>query len=319
MIVVLALLVAAAIAAPHVVRLERVAPSLGATVWLSALLLRALTAAFGAIAVVLVFPTTALFDAVTHWCWEAVIPVLTTQLGFDGHEVGDAALILPALVLAGSLVSVAFGLWRAARAVRRLVHGSGVGAGPGDSVILGDGQVLVAAAGLRRPRVVVSAGALTSFDDEELAASLEHERGHICRRHRYVLMTGELCSALGRCLPGTRRAARELAFHLERDADRYALARDHEAMALASAICKAAQSGTQGSPLAPALAGGNVTRRVRELLDGEDDGASRRSGGVARAIAALLVSLVVLLTAALPPATAAALDHDEKADVVRHC
>lgn len=237
MTLVLATFVALAIAAPHAVRLEQASPVLGATIWLAALLLRALTAVFAAIAAVLVLPTTQLFDMVTHWCWETVLPVLATQFGLDGHEVGDAALVLPALLLAASLVSVAFGLWRAARAVARLVQRAGVGHGPADSVILGDGEVVVAAAGLRRPRVLVSAGALTSFDDEELAASLEHERGHIQHRHRYVLVAGELCRALGRFLPGTRRAARELSFHLERDADRFALARDHEPAALASAIC----------------------------------------------------------------------------------
>jgi len=61
--------------------------------------------------------------------------------------------------------------------------------------------VLVAAAGLRKPRVVVSAGALLNLDDEELAASLDHEHGHIVRRHRYVLVAAELCRALARLFP----------------------------------------------------------------------------------------------------------------------
>lgn len=55
---------------------------------------------------------------------------------------------------------------------------------PRESLLLADATVLVAAAGLRKPRVVVSAGALLNLDHEELAASLDDEYGHIVRRHR---------------------------------------------------------------------------------------------------------------------------------------
>ena len=77
--------------------------------------------------------------------------------------------------------------------------------------------------GCGRPRIVISAGALVALDDAELLASLDHERGHIALRHRYLLVAGELARAVARFLPGTRAAARELVFSLERDADRYAL------------------------------------------------------------------------------------------------
>ena len=313
----LGVVVALLIALPHALRLQQAPPGIAAVVWLAALILRALTAVFAAVAVVLILPTTHLFDLVTHWCWHAVVPVVTTHLGLDGHEIGDAALIAPALLLTASLIWVAFGLWRAARAVARLVQRAAVGAGPRGSVIVGDGDVVVAAAGLRHPRVLVSAGALASFDDEELAASLDHEHGHIERRHRYILVAAELCRALARFLPGTRSAARELAFHLERDADRFAIARQHSPFALASAICKAAQGG-RVPPMATALGGGGVARRVRELLDGADALPRPPALGL-RAVATGMVALCVAMTAALPAATVAAFDGGTASSVVRHC
>ena len=316
MTVLLAGVILAAIALPHALRFDRASPGLAAFVWLSALVLRALTAVLAAIAVVLVLPRTELFSLVTHWCWHTALPLVATHLGLDGHRVGDAALVLPAGVLAVSALSVAVGLWKATRAVTALVQRAAVGAGPQDSVIVGDGDVVVAAAGIRRPRLLVSAGALTSLDDEELAAGLEHEHGHIERRHRYVLLVAELCRSLARFLPGTRRAATELRFHLERDADRFALERHHEPAVLASAICKAAQGTRSGVPLA-ALAGGGVSRRVRALFDGA--ASSQPVNGIAvRSTAALLLTLIVVLAAALPSVTVAAVQRPD-APTVRHC
>ena len=316
MSLVLAALLVAAIFAPHALRFDRTSPALAALVWLSALVLRALTAVAAAVAIVLVLPRTEVFTLITHWCWHTALPLLATHLGLDGHRLGDAALILPGAVLAVSAISVAFGLWKATRAVASLVQRGSVGTGPQNSVIVGDGDVVVAAAGIRRPLVLVSAGALASLDDEELAASLEHEHGHIQRRHRYVLVAAEFCRALARFLPGTRRAADELRFQLERDADRFALERHHEPVVLASAICKAAQ-GRSTAPMT-ALAGGGVGRRIRALLDGA--AAAQPVNGVAvRAAAVLILSLVVALGAALPAVTAAAVRATDDGTTVNHC
>jgi hypothetical protein len=310
-----AVVLVAGIAMPHTLRFERASPALAALVWLAALTLRALTAVLAAAAAVLLIPRTEFFGLVTHWCLETALP-LTTTGGVDGHHVGDAALVLPGVVLAVSAIAVAFALWKATRAVRALVLRASVGRGPQNSVIVGDGDVVIAAAGIRRPLVLVSAGALTSLDDEELAAGLEHERGHIERRHRYVLLGAELCRALARFLPGTSRAAGELRFHLERDADRFALKRGNEPVALASAICKAAQR-PSAAPLA-ALAGGGVGRRIRALLDG---GAALQpvNGFAVRFAAVLSLSLIVLLLAALPAITVAAVQSTTHDVIVAHC
>ena len=313
MTVVLATVLLGALVLPHVARLDRAEPTIAMLVWLATLTLRALTGIFSALFVLLYLPTTELFRLISQWCWHTVLPFLATHLGLEGHDLGDFALIAPSFFLAVSTAGVLFGLWRAARRVHALMR-SAVGPGPERSVLLGDGEVLVAAAGFRHPRVVISAGALLAFDDEELAASLDHERGHIARRHRWLLLYSEVCRALGRIVPGTRAAARELRFHLERDADRFALERSHDPAALASAICKTVGSRTLGVA-ALGLSSAPFTRRVEHLLDPPPP-LQRRA---ALLVASVMVSLALAAAAVLPMAAHAGWHQAATATPSHHC
>ncbi|MGI9098448.1 MAG: M56 family metallopeptidase [Solirubrobacteraceae bacterium] len=296
MSVAIALLAGVTIAAPHLLRLESAHPATAATIWLSAICLRALVVLFAAIYVIFYLPATGLFSLVTHWCWDT-LPVLTGQRGVDGHRIGDAALLAPLLGISASLAWVCFGLWRAARVVSRWIQRITIGPGPQHSVIVGEHDIFVAAAGLRRPRVIVSAGALTTFDDEELAASVAHEHGHIARFHRVALLTAEIARAVARFLPGTQQAINELVFQLERDADQWALRQLHDPAALASAICKAARPHIEPCTVLLTLGGGGVTQRVRQLLVPSPGVPTRRkrfdlvAGGMAILVAALTVAL----------------------------
>ncbi len=312
-----ALVLAAAIAAPHLLRLDAAPPALAAGVWLCALLLRAVGSLLAAVSLELFVPVTRAYEPLSDVC----------ALGVSGHALGDAALALPAFVLAGSMIAALLQLTRAVRAVARLASERVVGAGPGGSLVVADGELLVAAAGLRRPRVLVSAGALLALDDDELEASLDHERGHIARRHRYVLVVSELARSLGRFVPGTRAAARELLFHLERDADRFALARRHSASVLASAICKAAlhepRALAAGSPDASVAGvtfslggGGVVSRRVRQLLDNAP--LPRPSLGLL-ALAPLMIVLLAVSAGALPFVAHATMHHAHRGAPAHHC
>jgi Zn-dependent protease with chaperone function len=287
-----ALLLIAAIAVPHLLVLDRAPSGIAAAIWLSALLLRALASVAAVIAAEIYLPVTGLLEPLGAWCFDAAGTALS------GHGVVDLVLAGPAIALAASLGWVLIGLWRASRRVQRLLRHSVLGPGPGESVVVADGSLLVAVAGLRRPQVVVSAGALVALDDEELQASLDHERGHIALRHRYLIVAAEIARAVGRFLPGTRAAARELVFALERDADRYALQRRHDPAVLASAICKAASGSAPASPTL-ALGGGVVARRARLLLDGRDAGPPRAPLGLV-ALAPLMVALVAAGAIALP-------------------
>ena len=289
--------------APHLLPQERLSPLTGASVWLAALVLRAVLALLLALAIVLYLPATGIFQLITHWCFHAALPLLSGHLGFSGHQLGDAATLVPTLILTFSALSAVFGIWRTARAVKRwLGHGS-LGHGPADSVIVGGKEIVIAAAGLRSPRVVVSVGALTRFDDAELRAGLEHERGHISRHHRFIALVANLSLSLGRLLPGSRRAVTWLDFHLERDADAYALRRTNDPLALASAICKAARLRGHGPALA-GLAGRGASERLRLLVSGSPS-PSPFACLMARAISVGLATLTVALVLSAPTLTQA--------------
>jgi hypothetical protein len=315
MILALALAIAAVVVLPHLVDLDRAPPATAAVMWLAALVIRAITGVLVAVFFIFVVPATEVFSALTHWCWHAVLPLIAAHLGLDGHSVGDAAVIVPAAVLAASLLSLGFGLVRATRSLRTLITRCDLGRGPGESVIVGGEDVIVAVAGIARPRILVSAGALTVMDDAELVASLDHERGHIVRRHRFVLLVGEVCRALGRFVPGSGRALAELAFHLERDADSWALARRNDPLALASAICKAALP-PHGRVGALSLGGGPVTRRVGQLVD---PGTPSMSVRTSRLLAVTMVGFTLAIGAALPAATSASVQRLGGGDGTIHC
>ena len=313
-------MLALGIGLPHALGLGSAPPPVAAALWLSSLALRALTALLGVVYVVLYLPSTPLFQAVAHWCWHTVLPLLAAHLGLDGHRVADVATLVPALMLAASLLSVGVGVFRAARSVRRLVQRHALKPGPQDTIIIGGPEVLLAAAGLRRPQVLVSAGALIALDDDELSAGLDHERGHIARRHRYLLLLAQLCHALGRFVPGSRRAMRELSFELERDADRWSLDRRNDRHALASVIAKAAM----GPPLASAsalapLAGAGVLERIHQLVD-ERPPLRRRNMIALRCLSAAVVTLALAVTALVPVAVAAGMEQIGGSNAtVRHC
>jgi hypothetical protein len=298
-------LLAAGIVLPHVLRLQRVAPTTAVVLWLSGLALRALASLLGVVYLLFFLPRTEMFASLTHWCLHTALPLLADGLSLEGHGLGDRMLLLPGVALAASLVVTCIRTARDARAASRLVERHVLGDGPRDSVIVGGPEVVFAVAGLTQPRVVVSAGALASLDDDELAAALDHERGHIARHHRFVMLAAVTFSALGRVLPGTSRALREIAFHLERDADRWALRNRNDRFALARVICKAAA--TAGLPDHTAVAGlaaTGVLERLGQLLDEP----ARRSHPAATAlnvIATAMVAFTLVLAAAVPAAAVA--------------
>jgi beta-lactamase regulating signal transducer with metallopeptidase domain len=209
-----------------------------------------------------------------------------------------------------SLITVAFASLRLGRTLRALARRSRAG-GPAGSVIVGGTGIDLAVVGFLRPRVLVSAGALLELDDDELAAALAHERAHIARRHRYWMLTGEICAAIARVIPGSRAAVAELSFHLERDADRWALARSVERHALAAVLRKASSDSDPCRRLVLALGGSRIEERLEEILDERQPRAGRRSF-LWRGVAAVLVTLVVGVSAAVPSAVAAGFEHQHE-------
>jgi Zn-dependent protease with chaperone function len=299
---------------PHALDLSRVRPAYAAALWLVSLVVRA-AAVLAVIAwLVVVVPRSDIFIAATQWCWHAVIPYVAAHVKLNGHGIGDAALFVPLLAVSASAAATAYGVLRAARAVRSYLRRCALGPGPGGSVIVPGREILLAAAGITRPQVLVSAGALLALDDDELAVGLEHERAHIARRHRWLLLTAELARGVGRPIPGSTAALRELSLHLERDADRWALDRLDDRLALASVICKAATGSLPSRATAP-LGGTNVATRVGELMDERKTKPRCPAAGAGRLLAVCLVAAVVGAAAPVPGAMAL----PAAANEIRHC
>lgn len=292
-----ALAVPALVALPHLLPLHRVAPSLAALVWLCALGLRALVAIGGAVFVLVYLPQTGVYEAVAHWCRHEALPLVATHLGLSGHPLIHATTVLPGLALAASVLWLVCGLGRAWIALRVKLR-EAVGEGPLGSTIIPDDGIVFSVTGLGRSKIVVSDVALGVMDPAELEASLCHELGHIRRRHRPLLLFASVLSALARTLPGTAGAERALRFHLERDADEYAVARTRDPLALASAICKAATGPAVVG--ATGLGGSGCVAMRLDYLEGEAEQAGRTLERGIRVLAVALVLVFVGLAATLP-------------------
>lgn len=288
--------------APHLVPRTYVEPLAGITMWWSALALRVAVTFGGVLVVLMYFPASGLFDLLTRWCLHAVLPFLTTHVGLSGHRLGDAAALVPALFVVISAGSALVGGWQAARSVHRWMRRNVLGPGPHGSLLVGDQEMIVAVAGMREPRVVISSGALAALDEAELNAGLQHEWGHVRRRHRLVTVSAALLLSASRILPGGGSAFRNLQFHLERDADRYAVRTTGDPLALASAICKvaAARATPIGDHALSRLDGSSTSDRLSLLLSGGLFRGRRIPSVIASALAVLTAVLTIALIVALP-------------------
>ena len=293
-------LVAAALAAPHALALERAAPGLAAAVWLAALALRATLVTGGALLLLAAVPSTGSFEAVSQATLHRPLPGVDWHLDMPGDPLAHAAVVLPALALAVSLLLFALTRLLAAARLRALVDRRSLGPGPGGSLVLAEERVLAGVSGIGPARVLLSHAALAALDREELDATVAHELGHLRRHHRSLRLLGATLACLGRCVPGTTTAARRFAFSVERDADEYAVKTTGAPLALASAICKSAAS---GPPLRGALGvgGAETAARVEHLLAGGRLGRSPASDRAALALAVSVagVNLAVLADLAL--------------------
>jgi Zn-dependent protease with chaperone function len=302
-----------AVLVPHLLPLHRASPITGAVVWMLTLALRAL---------VVVFLATLIFAQLAHsepvegalaWCWHEVLPDIPARLGFAEHPVAHAAVAVPAVAFAAALIARAYRLAQDWAGLRRRLAAP-AGEGPAGTTVIADDDVVVAVTRLGRGRVLVSDRALEVMDSEELAAGVAHEVAHIRRRHRAVLLSASILGTIGRPMPGTRIAERELGFQLERDADAYVVDRLHDPLSLASAICKVA--GAKAPGVVTSLGGsGVVTRRLAELLDGP----GIRSMWVERAARTLAVTLSGLVIALSVGGPASALGASEGLGPARDC
>lgn len=294
MVEVAAAVVVAALAAPHLLPWQRVTPRSAVALWLSALFLRSVLALVGAALALALLPQTAAYAAVAGATWHEVLPVLTAHFDVSGDPFAHAAALLPAVLLALGTGLFLVGAVVARSGLRTVVRRRSLGRGPGGSIVIADPRVLVAVTGFGPRQLLVSDTALAVMDDAELEASLAHEKGHLRRGHRVQNFVASLLAAVGCLLPGSRASARGLRLSLEREADEYAVARSADPLALASAICKAAQE--RSAPAgALALGGQGTVVRLEQLMGS----AARSSPVVESAVLGLSAVLVLLALAVL--------------------
>ena len=174
-------------------------------------------------------------------------PWLVQGWSLAAAAVGVVVLTRLVTVLVGSTVRTQ----RARRSHRRLVDLVGT-SNPllrGTSVLDHAAPVAYCLPGIRS-RVVLSRGALSRLNDEEVAAVLAHERAHVTQRHDLVVLPfAALDASLPRLRP-VRRARDEVALLIEMLADDRAV-RDHDRTVLARALYKVgaveAPTGTLGA------------------------------------------------------------------------
>ncbi|MEV8018120.1 M56 family metallopeptidase [Streptomyces sp. NPDC086554] len=142
----------------------------------------------------------------------------------------------------------------------------------------------------RRPRVVVSAGAVRLLSTEQLDAVLEHERAHITGRHHLALAASAAFARIFGRLPLARHAREQTAVLLEMIADDRAL-RHQPREVLAAAMYEMA-AGT--APVGAFSVGGPTALiRLRRILTPQQRPHAALRGSVAAAAAT--VPLVPLL------------------------
>jgi Zn-dependent protease with chaperone function len=145
-----------------------------------------------------------------------------------------------------------------------------------------------------RPRIVISSGTMRLLDQAQLAAVIEHERGHAHERHGLVMLPMTSLTEPFRWIPYARLAPREVAGLLEMAADDHA-ARRHAPSALASALMVLSTSSAPPR-CAFAAASHGVNARVHRLLGPDRISKTTAAAAGLLCTAALVAPLAVLLS-----------------------
>ncbi|ASW56724.1 M56 family metallopeptidase [Plantactinospora sp. KBS50] len=213
------------------------------------------------------------------------------RLGLVGVGVGIAAVLL------GSTARSVLAAGRVRRRHRQLLNlvARDDPAAPGALVLDHPSAAAYCLPGVR-PRVVVSAGALSLLDRAELAAVLSHERAHADERHDLVLLP---FTALCEALPWVRwvhRARHRVALLVEMRADDRAR-RQHTAGPLANALLRFATAGPRSAPAgALGLADRDLDARLARLLVTGRPPVLRRALSLGAAGALLLAPVCLFLS-----------------------
>jgi Zn-dependent protease with chaperone function len=143
-----------------------------------------------------------------------------------------------------------------------------------------------------RPRIVVSDGTLDLLSHRELAAVVDHERGHVHEHHDLALLPFASMIEMLDWMPYVSKAPRAVAGLLEMAADDYA-SRTHDRHVLASALVSMADSSLVPA-CAFAAASSNLSTRVRRLIAPRSKSATHAALSIAAAAALVAAPLAAI-------------------------
>ena len=167
------------------------------------------------------------------------IVIAGVKLSYPAANVDAGVVVLLALaglVVVGTLVRGAVRELVAARRLRRTIHLEATPL-PTGALVVRDERPLAFCAGLIRPRVYVSRGAVATLDADALGAVLAHENEHARRRDPLRLATGRVLAQALFFVPGLAELSRRQQSLSELGADERAVQESpHNRSALARAM-----------------------------------------------------------------------------------
>jgi len=202
----------------------------------------------------------------------------------EGFDVTLTALAVLALAIVGTAVARGLTAWRRAALRTQAWMRAGRPLALADTSMqayaIDTDAPLMALVGVLRPRLLITRPVLEALTDEELRASVAHELGHWRAwdnlKRLAMRAAPDLLSATG----AARSLERRWAAAAEHVADLGAGDGGDARCALASALVKVARLTPPGAPFAEPISalvdGGDITARVRRLLDDAPAGAEHR-------------------------------------------
>jgi Zn-dependent protease with chaperone function len=155
------------------------------------------------------------------------LSVAGVRLALPAANPAAVVLLVLATLGMGVLLTLLRGALAIARGHARLQHGLPVVGplqGEADVVVFASESVHAFCAGLLRPRIYVSAGALQALGPDELRAVLAHERMHLARRDPLRIVSGRLLGEALFFAPAVRTLVHRYGTLAELVADDHALA-----------------------------------------------------------------------------------------------
>jgi hypothetical protein len=210
---------------------------------------------------------------------------LLSSADFTAAAVLGLAILGIVIIARTALTAVRIG-HRSARAIATLRASSSV---PGAHV-LDDDSINAFCAGLLRPRVYVTRGAVRALEREALEAVIAHETHHAARRDPLRILIARAAADGLFFLPVLRRIAERYADLAELDADKAAVCATGDPSALASALLTFDErTGTSG---------GGVARERVDSLCGMPPASRASLAGVAVTLVSVAATVVLAMTAA---------------------